>query len=223
MFMPNKTFVVEKLDAVQSSLGELLPNGFRKRGRNFNRLTEEGIVQVINLQVGPYEIGPPLPDDFAHLRPNLYGQFTVNLGVFVKECYEFLYNPAPKGAINETHCRIRRRLNPVDSHKQEWWSLSLDLNELVDDVGGAILYTGIPFLERFSTRECILTDWIPFNETDERLSNVAHIDVAMILLAQGRREEARSLLREQIKATEMHNHIEYVRELSEKLGLGSLD
>ncbi len=65
--------------------------GFRKRRHNFNRMTEPGLVQVVNFWMGPFE--PPGPGSEKHraarealgLRGEYYGTFTIRLGVYVPE------------------------------------------------------------------------------------------------------------------------------------------
>ena len=56
-------------------------NGFRKRRHSFNRGARDGIVHHLSFQMGAFD--PPGTVEIPGLRPNLYGKFTVNLGVFV--------------------------------------------------------------------------------------------------------------------------------------------
>ena len=87
--MAQKSEAVQQLDRVQQELLRLVkPLAFRRKGRTFARIVEGDIQQVIALQAGPFEIGSPLPAEAAHLRPNLYGKFAVNLGVFVPEMFD---------------------------------------------------------------------------------------------------------------------------------------
>ena len=179
--MASKSPNVQRLDEIQSRLATLLkPLGFARRARTFRRETEPGILQIIALEAGRFEIGPPLPEPVKHWRPNDYGKFTVNLGVFVEEMYERT-NP-PRGAeqvINDAHCCIRTRLSHITDNDDEWWSLTDHRDDLADDISALLLHVGIPFLQRFRTREQIVKDWIGFNETDRHLTQVARLDVAI--------------------------------------------
>ncbi len=78
----------KQLDIVQKEVVRFLkPLGFKNKGRTFNRETEQGVWQVINFQSGQF----PLGDKYVvpGLREDMYGKFTVNLGVFVQE-FNFL-------------------------------------------------------------------------------------------------------------------------------------
>lgn len=76
-----KSQFVQTLDAIQDALQPLFRQyGFRKRGRSYNSSCSDGIVQVINFQMGQYPIGKY---EIPGLRENLYGWFTVNLGVYL--------------------------------------------------------------------------------------------------------------------------------------------
>jgi hypothetical protein len=150
---------VARMNEVQASLATLLrPLGFRSKGRFFNRSFEQGVIQVIGLQMGQYEVNEvPLPPEAQRLRPNLYGKFTVNLGVFVHEIYELEAVNPPKGMVKESYCQIRRRLGSSQvAGKDFWWNLDQPTQSIVADIAPMLDADGIPFLERFSTRKAIL-------------------------------------------------------------------
>ncbi|CAN5477703.1 hypothetical protein BH10PSE5_BH10PSE5_16440 [soil metagenome] len=220
--MADKSGVVIALDAFQTELGALLkPLGFRRKGRAFNRQTETGVVQVIALQAGPHEIGPPLPASVASLRPNLYGKFTINLGVYVEEVFART-NPdhLPRGAISDAHCSIRTRLSHIMSGEDVWWPLPTPC-DLSQELTAAVLNKGLSFLDQFSSRDQIVEGWVRFNENELLITRVARLDVAMILLRNGDREGARDLFQDHLaQADGPANHVEYVRELAIRLGLG---
>lgn len=223
--MTSKSPILQRLDEVQGRLAELLtPVGFARKGRAFKRETESGIFQIIALQAGRFELGPPLPDPVKHWRPDNYGEFTVNIGVYVEEMFERTNPPRnPKRVIDDAHCSIRTRLSGITDNDDQWWSLMEDCNDLADDIGALLLHVGIPFLQRFSSREQIVRDWISFNETDRRLTQVARLDVAMVLLKNGDRDGARRLFQQHLGRTELPHHAVYVRKLADELGLGVLD
>jgi len=210
----------EKLDEVQAGLTQFLkPLGFRKSSRNYNRTEEEGIVQVINLQAGMYEIGPPLPAPVQYWRPNLYRQFTVNIGVWVSD----LEMAEPKGSrpkfLNEARCSIRTRLSNLAGHPDLWWSLDEPKEKILKDIIGLLERDGLPFLEAFSTREKIIAEWVQFNESKITLTNRSRLDVGIMLATAGRQSEAVNLLEGYLRAVVHKGHYEYVHELAKRLGL----
>jgi hypothetical protein len=216
--------VVLRLNEVQNRFARTLkPLGFARKGRTFRRRAEDSFFQILALQAGPFEIGPPPPESVKHLRPDLYGKFTINLGVYVAETHE-RSNPAltEDRVLTDAHCAIRTRLGNIALGEDTWWNLASLDDDGIDDLLALILHVGIPFLERFKTRALIVSDWIAFNERERRLSNVARLDVAMILLKLGDRTAAGQLLQEQIKQTDLPHHAAYVRELAARLGLGDL-
>ena len=126
-----KSPYVERLDEVQILLwAELKALGFRRRGRVFNRSAEEGVVQVITLQSGQYEVNPihPLPEGLAEMRQNLYGRFTVNLGVHVWDVWEATFPGGSRPTfINDGYCQVRSRLGQLADGIDRWWSLGSGL------------------------------------------------------------------------------------------------
>ena len=93
--LTNKIELKTHLDSIQKEIFLFLkPLGFKKKGRTFNRQTENGIYQVINIQSGRYEFGDKYV--IPGFRENFYGKFTVNLGVMVKEIYELESHNKPK-------------------------------------------------------------------------------------------------------------------------------
>lgn len=223
--MTSKSPVVQRLDKVQGRLAVLLkPIGFARKGRAFHRETERGIFQIIALQAGRFELGPPLPDPVQHWRKDNYGEFTVNIGIYVEEMFERTNATRnPKRVIDDSHCSIRTRLSGVTDNDDQWWSLMGDCDDLADDIGALLMHVGISFLQRFSSREHIVRDWIKFNDTEQSLTQVARLDVAMVLLKNGDQDGARRLFQQQLAKTELPYHAAYVRELAGELGLGVLN
>ncbi len=225
--MDSKSPIVQRLDEVQKRLATLLkPLGFTRKGRTFRRPTEPGMFQIVALQTGAFEIGPPPPEPFKHFREDHYGKFTVNVGVFVEEIFERSNSPiSPKRVIADGHCSIRTRLSHITAGQDLWWSLIDDRDELADDIGALLLHVGIPFLDRFRTRDQIVRDWIRFNETEFAITAVARLDVAMVLLRKGDFQGAKRLFQEHLGTCgpkQMH-HASYVRELGVGLGFGNLE
>src|SRR5689334_1814157 len=97
---------------IQSDMADLFHlRGFRKRNRTYNRQSDDGLVQVINFQMGRYD--PPGTYEIPGMRENLYGHFTVNLAVFVPEVAELDYPGISTKFIAEFSCQLRVRLGEL--------------------------------------------------------------------------------------------------------------
>lgn len=216
-----KSAFARNLDVVEAQLARFLkPLGYRKHGRTFNRDAGEGLVQVINLQMGAYPIG--IQTEITPSEFSLYGRFTVNLGVFVPELWLV---PRPNARVlQEYDCALRARIAQLwKASGERWWDLSADSSLLSTDLVQVLDSHGLPFLERFATRDAVVREWIPFSET-HGLSARSRVDVAVIRAGRGEHLEARRLLQEQrCRPSTPRQHAEYVDQLSQKLGLGPLD
>ena len=124
--------------------------GFRKRRHTFNRSVEDGVVQVVNFQMGPKL--PPGTEPIPRLRPDLHGLFTVNLGVAVHEAWQLerqrlegwgpddsLLPPQAPGSfpafLNDYDCQIRVRLGELTHERDTWWSLDEPVERLSEALG----------------------------------------------------------------------------------------
>lgn len=225
-----RSIFAERMDDVQSRLAsDLKLAGFRKRGRTFNRSEEDGIVQVVNLQMWPSPIG-----ESSALEKSMYGTFAVNLGVYISEVYAVRY-PAPKDFPLDADCAIRTRLERLIDRPDFSWSLKDRFAGLLkprSDVVAASVWDaleakGFEFLERFSTRRKILAAWISETRWEHGASPIARVDVAIMEAVAGDRGRARDLLNQHISQVDplQHNgrhHVDHVRELAASLGIGGL-
>ena len=106
--VPPSPFVKE-VDRIQRALRSALSeHGFKVRGRTFNRVTDDGLTQVVNIQMGASD--PPGTTYIPGLRENLHGLFTVNLGVYIPEVAELHGGGPAKSWVQDYHCSIRNRL-----------------------------------------------------------------------------------------------------------------
>jgi len=146
-----KSELARTLNELQSKLRSVLTErGFRNRGRTFNRTTSDRLTEVVQIQMGRFD--PPGTTYFPGLRENLYGKFTVNLGVRVPEVAEQQGLSAPKSFVQEYHCCVRTRLGrlglePID----RWWDIRRD-EALTEELRQRLIRDAIPFFERFETR-----------------------------------------------------------------------
>lgn len=216
-----KSTYASAVDDIQSALGAFLKcSGFKVRGRAFNRGTEDGLTQVVSIQMGASD--PPGTTYIPGLRENLHGLFTVNLGVYVPEVARHLGGGEARSWIHEYHCCVRARLGEASGEEKDlWWHARRD-TAVIDDVQRRLEVGGLPFLDRYSTRDKLLAEWHDRSE-NMGASNPPRIVMAIILAERGMSGRARELLAEQVLETRNPGHPDYVRKLAEKLQLGSLD
>jgi uncharacterized protein DUF4304 len=104
-----KSALATSLDALQGHLNPWFRQaGFRKHGRTYNRTTTDGLTHVIGFQMGSFD--PPGTTHIPGLRENLYGRFTVNLGVYVPEVARNHGGGEAKSIVHDYNCCIRIRL-----------------------------------------------------------------------------------------------------------------
>jgi hypothetical protein len=218
--VPPSPFVKE-LDRIQRALRPALAeHGFKVRGRTFNRLTDDGLTQVVNLQMGASD--PPGTTYFPGLRENMHGLFTVNLGVYIPEVAELHGGGPAKSWVQEYYCSIRSRLGPVSgSSKDLWWQARASA-EVIQDVQLLLLSFGLVFLECFRSRDLVLSELNGHGENLEFCS-VPRIVCAIILSRRGKSDAARRLMSAQaLESRNNRNHPAYVRELALRMGLGAV-
>ena len=195
-------------------------HGFRVRGRTFNRATCDGLTQVVNIQMGASD--PPWTTYFPGLRENLHGLFTVNLGVYVPEAAKHHGGMQAKSWIQDYHCCIRARLGEACGAASDvWWPASSE-SVVIDDVHLRLETGGLSFLDRFATRDDILSEWAK-SADNVGASSPPRIVMAIILSVRNQKDKARDLLAQQVLETRNPGHPEYVRSLAKRLGIGGLD
>ncbi len=216
-----KSAHAEAVDEIQRTLRPWLKErGFRVKGRTFNRSTEDGLVQVVSLQMGASD--PPGTTYFPGLRENLHGLFTVNLGVYVPEVAKRHGGGEAKSWVQEYHCCVRARLAEASGEAHDLWWRAQAEDVVLTDVRRRLEVGGFPFLDRYSTRDRILAEWRGRSE-NMGASNPPRIVLAIILAERGELERARELLALQVLETSNPGHPAYVRELADQLGVGPLD
>jgi hypothetical protein len=160
---------------------------------------------------------PPGTTYFPGLRENLYGRFTVNLGVYVPEVARHLGGGAARSFVQEYKCCIRTRLGRT-ADKEFWWKISAD-EPLLGEILERLQCEAFPFFRRFENRDQILDEFRTATD-NTNLMAVPRIVCAVILLNRGEREEARSLLAAQARAaTRNPGHPSYVIRLARDLGI----
>lgn len=217
------TEFAKQLDIVQIAVTPMLKeHGFKKRGRTFNRLSPDGLTLVINFQMGAFD--PPGTTYFPGLRENLYGYFTLNLGIYVPEVALYHLGGEARNFVQDYHCCIRARLGDLGPEMRDiWWRISSSA-EITSDLQGRLEKNGLPFLQSFETRERILRDWPDYYaQKTPGWGSPPNIISAIILVGQGHYDIARKLLEEQARDAHNPGHPEYVRDLASRLGIPILD
>ena len=217
-----KSELAQALDRIQKSLAlELKTRQFKVRGRTFNRQSADGLTQVINIQMGSFD--PPGTTYHPGLRENLYGRFTVNLGVYVPEVAADRRVGPTKSWVQEPVCCIRTRLGNLGTEEADlWWSINAE-TPVVEDLLPRIRHDAMFFFARYESRDLILSELRGRSENTGAGSNPPRIICAIILATRGDLSAARQLLSDQARETRNPGHPAYVRGLAARLGLGALD
>lgn len=199
--------------------------GFRKRRHTFNRESEPGLVQVLNFQMGPYEPGPQY--EFPPIRVNLYGKFTINLGIFIAEIHERLTGKNPPDFVAEYYCEVRKRLPelmpehelPVTDKGVGWWSLDAPSDGTAHEMRRLVPKYGMSFFESLRTREAVIRWW--FEERDQSgFPPRAPLSIAVIEFERGRHDRAEALIRDYVAAGFRNpGHREFVEKVAGSMGI----
>ncbi|HEY1195077.1 DUF4304 domain-containing protein [Flavobacterium sp.] len=211
--LPNKVNHKTHLDNIQKEIFlHLKPLGFKKKGRTFNRQTEDGIYQVINIQSGKYEFG----DNYVipGFKENFYGKFTVNLGIMVKEIYELSANK-PKDIYQDYDCQIRERLPHLTIKQDHWWIIKGDDSITTKEIIDGLNSHGLGWLDQFETRDKICKNLETYKGTLGRVK----LDVAIIELYRDR-IKGEKLFQDYYDNIDIkRTHKKYVKELANRLGV----
>ncbi len=214
--MTNKIDFKKTLDEIQKLVhSELKADGFKKKGRTHNKTLENGIIQVVNFQMAKYEFDSTV--EIPGIRTNLYGNFAVNIGVFVPELYESTFNRKPKAFIQEYDCEIRVRLSDRVKGEEIWFSLSSDYEKIAEFIIQALKSDVKKWFNRFSNRNKIVVELTESNEM--MFSPREKLCGAIIELGINRKNGER-ILNEYYNSIEgRKNHKNYVLKLAKTLNV----
>lgn len=187
-----KSEFVLKLDQIQASVSPFLRGiGFKKSGRTHNRGIDDGIVHVINFQMGQYPIGDYI---IPGIRESSYGQIAVNLGVYLPCVIEIEQRSEPKRFYQDYHCEIRERLgSPAKSGTNVWWDLREEPDVTGETINDLLKTDGLSFLDRYQNYLDVLDYYhlhgsLPFHNEGR-----SALTAAMIYSHLGKNAEASTL------------------------------
>jgi len=205
-----------RLDSIQKEVHQFLkPLGFKKRGRTFNRETENGLYQVINFQSGQYPIGEKY--EIPGIRESFYGKFTVNFGVCVEELYLIEFPKKSQPFYQDYDCQIRDRLETILHKTDSWWQIDSDSTKISDMIIDGLKSKGFDWFELFDTREKIIHNWGEYADAN---SPRAKLDVALIVLQTDKIKGAK-LIQDYYNHLEKDRkpHREYVIDLAKRFDI----
>ncbi len=88
-----------------------------------------------------------------------YGQFAIEIGVFVPEVWIILQSAVLPRSVSAAHCELQDRVNPQGAGRnssEDWEALAHP--ELIDTVREKTLREAFAYFGRFSDRDTILAD-----------------------------------------------------------------
>ena len=172
-----KSSYVSAIEEVQQPVTAFLRKaGFRKSGRTYNRTVDDGLIHVVNFQMGQYPVGNYV---IPGIRENRYGSFAANLGVFLPCVSQIERGNLEKRIFQDYDCEIRERLGVLAESKDVWWSLDSATAETGGLMVGLLEEFGLPFFSQFTDYESVLSHYrvfgrLPFNN-DGRSALIAAI------------------------------------------------
>ncbi len=214
---------VEAIDQIQNALAPLLKEqAFKKKGRTYNKKINNDVTNVINFQMGQYQIGPlsPLPE----LRDDKYGQFTVNLGVYLPAITELERTAAKQNIVQEYDCQIRQRLSALAHEGRDiWWDLHANPEAIANEIRNFLNLYGFPFFGRFSNYQKIISHFKQHGDLPFNTKGRSQLVSGLIFIKRGDRDNAANLFQQVYDGSLNHPFHKYVKSVSEKVGLTVTD
>lgn len=226
------TAYARKMDAVVAAVSPLLrEHGFKKQRHRFNVEPEPGMTQVLTFQMGAHQ--PPGTIEIPGLRENLYGAFTINLGLHFEEVRElpkhspavaFLREqglpvppprPRPK-ILGEGDCHVMVRLGELIDGHDTWWTLDAHEDEVESLVHELISDYALPFFARFTSREALVGAW---HAGDAAVRYTPAFIIAVIHARRGEKAVAEELLAAELRESELPAERREIIDAAEHLGL----
>lgn len=179
--------------------------GFVSKGRSFNRFLPGGLVQAVNFFTMP-------------VTSSVYGQFAIEMGVFLPEVWAFKHGVALPKTFGAHHCELRDRIKPegVDRNSDQEWE-AIAQPQLIHEACKKLVPEASAFFERFSNRDKIFTELV-VSVGRQPMFGPAPIISAIMEWSQGKRDSAclrlEHYLDELARRKDRHlGHEEHVRSL----------
>jgi hypothetical protein len=205
---------VQYLNEIQKEVHKYLkPLGFKKKGRTFNRQTEDGLWQVVNFQSGQFPVGDNY--EIPGFRESFYGKFTVNLGIIVEELYLIKKIGKPKTFYQDYDCQIRTRLSQLIFSNDYWWNITEEITKISEQIIQGFNNEGISWLDTFETRKKICSNL----DNIRGFTSIANLDIAIIIYQKDKKKGAKLFQKYYDSINSHKGHKEYVKELSVELGI----
>lgn len=200
---------IAALDRVQAFCGKVLRcDGFRKRGRSFNRPHEGGLVGVITFF--------PMPS-----WSSLHGAFNVELGVFLP-CVASIEHPektAPGSWYQTWDCAVRTSLPDLAGLPGDHlWELESSPDDLANDVSDLLTRIGCPFLAEFRSYPAVATHYATHGSLPGANLHRSALLAAMVHHQLGDDESARECFATALE-TDHTDFREYVSEIQQRFFL----
>lgn len=207
-------------EVVKASAGLLRDAGFKKRRHCFNRETDAGLIHVVNFWQHPKE--PPAWTEVPGLRERRYGTFRLDFGVYVPEMTRSK-TPPRNGWVKESICDLRRTIGQLlggDNAGDWWWPLSDSNAETV--ARSALVEHGLPWLDQFPDHDAILRGFRSAGPFGIGMTPAGALDVAQMLDALGRHDEARTVLEGYVSQPVHQSHAYYLADYLPGIGHADL-
>lgn len=195
----------------------LLDKGFQVKGLTYYRETEEGLTLAVAIQA---RTTSPLPNSWGTSGD----RFTVELGISVPEVAKHYYHywVPPRAESFAIPCCIIMRIGFLaDQPRDTWWPICFEGNEL-DEVMDLVEHRGLPFLDRYGTRDLLLGEWEEHVMDKDPLYIPWRVTKAIIMAERGDLEGARKLFIEHIQVKKPPCE-KAVRRAAKRVGLWRLE
>jgi hypothetical protein len=211
------TYAEAMAGAVRDSAPLMKADGFRKQRHSFNRAVDDGIVHHLSFQMGAFD--PPGTVEIPGLRPNLYGKFTINLGVYVPHMRR--QQAAKQGWVNDYNCNLRYRLGELMPEKADlWWNL--DHSDAGPDAARAIADYALPWLGTLRSNADIVQTFEKSGLQHLGMNASGALDMVDLYSALGDHARAHAVLDEYVRRDMVGHHVPYVAKYLAERGLDDL-
>lgn len=168
----------------------LKSKGFKKKAFTFKRETENGLLQIIELRLGPsWSITS--------------GGINLEFGIFIEEQHKYLNRWKTPSTIRTADCEIRDcYCNIVDKeNNNNWFTLADSLDNLILDMINVLDKSIIPYLDKHKTRQDILESYL-LNGEIMGLPPRHKLSIGILTLAMGEIEKGFKLVFEEYIANQ---------------------